>query len=93
LTRPGPSPITPPTLFASAVWRTTRFSASFAIAKDKPKAYQEGKLLDLTVEDVSRGSAIIGGMAAPIPGRLYVFRIQLGGLVYMAEYKGRETKL
>ena len=57
-----------------------------ANAKDK-KTYQTGKLLDLAVQDMSRGTAIIGGMAAPIPGRLYVFQIQLDDLVYFAEYK------
>ena len=57
-----------------------------AISKDKP-AYQTGKLLDVSVQDVSRGMAIIGGMAAPIPGKLYVFQIQLDSLVYFAEYR------
>jgi hypothetical protein len=55
-------------------------------SKDKP-AYQTGKLLDVTVQDVSRGTAIIGGMAAPVPGKLYVFQIQLDDLIYFAEYK------
>jgi hypothetical protein len=58
-----------------------------APAKDKPKTYQTGRLLDVAVEDVSRGTAVIGGMAAPIPGRLYVFKIQLEDLIYFAEYK------
>lgn len=57
-----------------------------AISKDKP-AYQTGKLLDVAVQDVSRGTAIIGGMAAPIPGKLYVFQIQFDSLVYFAEYR------
>jgi hypothetical protein len=61
-----------------------------ATCKDKPKTYQTGKLLDMTVEDVSRRTAIIGGMAAPIPGRLYVFRIRLEDLVYVAEYKANK---
>jgi len=58
-----------------------------ASAKDKPKIYQTGKLLDVAVEDVSRGTAVIGGMAAPIPGRLYLFKVQLQDLVYFVEYK------
>ena len=59
--------------------------ASVAVpAKDKPK---NGKLLDVTVEDVNRGIGVVGGMAAPIPGKLYVFKIQLEDLVYIAEYK------
>ncbi|SRR6266481_3771869 len=62
--------------------------ASVAVpAKDKPKNYQTGKLLDVTVEDVNRGIGVVGGMAAPIPGKLYVFKIQLEDLVYIAEYK------
>ena len=55
--------------------------------KDKEKVYQTGKLLDVAVQDVSRGTAIIGGMAAPIRGKLYVFQIQLDDLVYFAEYR------
>lgn len=39
------------------------------------------------MQDVTRGVGVIGGMAAPIPGKLYVFQIQLGDLVYFAEYK------
>jgi len=58
-----------------------------ASSNDKPKTYQTGKLLDLTVQDVSRGTAVIGGMAAPIPGKLYIFQIQLDNLVYFAEYR------
>ena len=58
----------------------------FSKSKEKP-SYQTGKLLDVSVQDVSRGTAIIGGMAAPIPGKLYVFQIQLGDLVYSAEYR------
>ena len=58
-----------------------------ATSKDKPKTYQTGKLLDVSVEDVSRGTAIIGGMAAPIPGKLYIFQIRLDNLVYFAQYK------
>jgi hypothetical protein len=56
-----------------------------AVAKDKP-SYQTGKLIDLSVQDVTRGIGVIGGMAAPIPGRLYIFQIQFEGLVYFAEY-------
>ena len=58
----------------------------FIESKEKP-SYQTGKLLDVAVHDVSRGTAIIGGMAAPIPGKLYVFQIQLDDLVYFAEYR------
>lgn len=72
---------------AATVLMLVAFLVSLATAKDGPKAYEVGKLLDLTVEDVSRGTAIIGGMAASIPGRLYVFKIQLGELVYVAEYR------
>jgi hypothetical protein len=61
-------------------------SCTIASAKDK-KQYQTGKLQDVVVQDVSRGTAIIGGMAAPIPGRLYIFQIEVGGLVYFAEYR------
>jgi hypothetical protein len=57
-----------------------------AASKDRPKAYQKGRLLDMTVEDVSRGTATIGGMSAPIPGRRYIFKIQLDDVVYFAEY-------
>jgi len=55
-------------------------------SKDKP-SYQIGKLIDLSVQDVTRGVGVIGGMAAPIPGKLYVFQVQLGDVVYFAEYK------
>jgi len=55
--------------------------------RENPKTYETGKLLDVAVQNVVRGTAIIGGIAAPIPGRLYVFQIQLGSLVYFAEYK------
>jgi hypothetical protein len=56
-----------------------------AFAKENP-SYQTGKLIDLSVQDVTRGVAVIGGMAAPIPGKLYVFQIQSEGLVYFAQY-------
>ena len=62
-----------------------------ATSKDKPKTYQTGKLLDVSVEDVSRGTAIIGGMAVPIPGKLYVFQIRLDSLDYFAEYKAGKS--
>jgi hypothetical protein len=62
-------------------------SVSIAVGdKDKP-VYQTGKLLDVTVQGVSRGTAIIGGIAAPVPGKLYVFQIQSDSLVYFAEYR------
>jgi hypothetical protein len=57
-----------------------------AAAKDKP-SYQTGKLIDVSVQDVTRGIAVIGGIAAPIPGRLYVFQIRFEDLDYFAEYK------
>jgi hypothetical protein len=60
--------------------------SGIAAARDKP-TYQTGKLIDLSVQDVTRGVGVIGGIAAPIPGKLYVFQIQLGNLVYFAEYK------
>ena len=56
-----------------------------AAAKDKP-TYQTGKLIDMSVQDVTRGIAVVGGIAAPIPGKLYVFQIQLDSLVYFAQY-------
>jgi len=63
-----------------------------AVSKDKTKTFQTGKLLDVRVEDVSKGTAVTvsSGTAiigTPIPGRLYTFRIQLEDLVYVAEYK------
>jgi hypothetical protein len=57
-----------------------------ATAKDKPP-YQTGKLIDLSVQDVTRGILVVGGMAAPVPGKLYVFQIQVEDLVYFAEYR------
>jgi hypothetical protein len=39
------------------------------------------------VQDVSRGTAIIAGMAAPVPGRLFIFQIQSDSLLYFAEYR------
>src|SRR5581483_1959284 len=45
-----------------------------AASKAKP-SYQAGKLIDLSVQDVTMGFGVIGGIAAPIPGRLYVFQI------------------
>jgi len=57
-----------------------------APCKDKP-VYQTGKLLDVTVQDASRATAIIGGIAAPVPGKLYVFQIQSDSLLYFAEYR------
>jgi len=56
-----------------------------AAPKDKP-SYQTGKLIDLTVQEITRGIGVIGGMAAPIPGKLYVFQIQLDDLLYFANY-------
>jgi hypothetical protein len=47
-----------------------------AAAKENPKTYQPGKLLDIQVQNVNRGMAVIGSIAAPIPGLLYVFQIQ-----------------
>jgi hypothetical protein len=55
-------------------------------SKDSPRIYQTGKLLDLQVQNVSRGVAVIGSMAAPIPGFLYVFQIQCDDLAYFARY-------
>src|SRR5260370_26522172 len=57
-----------------------------ATAKEKVRTYQTGKLLDLQVQNVSRGTAVIGTMAAPIPGLLYVFQIHCVGLLYYATY-------
>jgi hypothetical protein len=62
-------------------------TGSYASSKDKSRIYQTGRLLDLEVQDVNRGTAIIGGMAAPIRGKLYIFQIQSDGLVYFAEYR------
>ena len=62
------------------------FFIGIAAAKDKP-TYQTGKLIDLSVQDATKGFLVVGGMAAPIPVKLYVFQIQLGELVYFAEYK------
>ena len=64
-----------------------------AVSKDKTKTFQTGKLLDVTVEDASKGTAVTvsSGTAVigtPIPGSVYTFRIQLEeDLVYVAEYK------
>jgi hypothetical protein len=49
-------------------------------------------LLDVAVEDLSKGTAVdvsrgTAVIAAPIPDRLHTFRIQLEDLVYVAEYK------
>ena len=66
-----------------AVWVSVSIAAP---CKDKP-VYHTGKLLDVTVQDASRGTAIIGGIAAPVPGKLYVFQIQSDSLVYFAEYR------
>jgi hypothetical protein len=66
------------------------FAASLSLsvtAKDKPKTYEAGKLVDVEMQDVILGTASIGGIAASIPGRLYFFQIQLGSLTYFAEYK------
>jgi hypothetical protein len=71
---------------APAILLVSLSMSVFTESKEKP-SYQTGKLLDVAVQDVSRGTAIIGGMAAPIPGKLYVFQIQLDGLVYFAEYR------
>jgi hypothetical protein len=57
-----------------------------ATAKENSRVYQSGKLLDVDVQSVSRGTAVIGSMAAPIPGLLYVFQIQCDDLVYFANY-------
>ncbi len=57
-----------------------------AVAKDSPKTYQTGKLVDLQVQNANRGIAVIGSMAAPIPGLLYLFQIQCDDLVYFATY-------
>jgi hypothetical protein len=57
-----------------------------ASAKDSQKTYVTGKLLDLTVQPVDKGTAIIGNIAAPIRGISYLFQIQVGDLVYFAQY-------
>jgi hypothetical protein len=57
-----------------------------AFSKDKA-TYETGKLIDVDVRNVTRGTAIVGGMAAPIPGRLYLFQIQSQDLTYFAEYQ------
>jgi|SRR5580700_10946995 hypothetical protein len=62
------------------------FAVFPAVAKEKVRTYQTGKLLDLQVQNVSRGTAVIGSMAAPIPGLLYVFEIQCDDLLYYATY-------
>ena len=71
---------------APAILLVSLSMSVFTESKEKP-SYQTGKLLDVAVQDLSRGTAIIGGMAAPIPGKLYVFQIQLDDLVYFAEYR------
>jgi hypothetical protein len=60
--------------------------ASPFAAKEKP-SYQTGKLIDLAVQNVTRGIGVIGGIAAPIPGKLYTFQIQFEDIVYFAEYR------
>jgi hypothetical protein len=62
------------------------FAAQAVSSKESPRIYQTGKLLDLQVQNASRGIAVIGSMAAPIPGLLYVFQIQCDDLVYFATY-------
>jgi len=64
------------------------FLVNPASANDTSKRYVTGKLLDLTVQPVDRGTAIIGNMAAPIRGISYVFQIQVDDLVYFAQYTG-----
>jgi hypothetical protein len=66
---------------------TVCLSLSVASPCKSKSVYQTGKLLDVTVQDASRGTAIIGGIAAPVPGKLYVFQIQSDSLVYFAEYR------
>ena len=71
----------------------------FTESKEKP-SYQTGKLLDVAVQDVSRGTAIIGGMAAPISrealcvsnpiGRSCLFRGVQGGQVELQTGSGGE---
>ncbi|MBZ5690198.1 MAG: hypothetical protein LAP86_34905 [Acidobacteriia bacterium] len=61
-------------------------SANSASANDTSKRYVTGKLLDLTVQPVDRGTAIIGNMAAPIRSISYVFQIRVDDLVYFAQY-------
>ncbi len=56
-------------------------------AKGKPRTYETGKLVDVSVQEVTRGIAVISGMAAPIPGKLYTFQIQVNDLTYFAEYR------
>jgi hypothetical protein len=57
-----------------------------AIAKEKPKSYQTGRLLGLQVQNVNRGTVVMGSMATPLPGLLYVFQIQCDDLIYYATY-------
>ncbi|MBZ5678572.1 MAG: hypothetical protein LAO24_00555 [Acidobacteriia bacterium] len=71
---------------AISVLAVLLFLSGVAASKEKP-TYQTGKLIDLSVQDVTRGIGVVGGMAAPIPGKLYVFQIQLDDLVYFAEYR------
>ena len=61
-------------------------SANSASANDTSKGYVTGRLLDLTVQPVDKGTAIIGNIAAPIRGISYLFQIQVGDLVYFAQY-------
>lgn len=61
-------------------------SANSASANDTSKGYVTGRLLDLTVQPVDKGTAIIGNIAAPIRGISYLFQIQVGDLVYFAQF-------
>ena len=54
--------------------------------KDMQRIYVTGKLLDLAVQPVDRGTAVIGNIAAPIRGISYLSQIQVGDLVYFAQY-------
>jgi len=65
-----------------ALWLITTPAQS----KDK-RIYETGKLLDLAVDNVNSGTAIVGGMAAPISATLYTFQIQSNSLVYFVQYK------
>lgn len=59
-------------------------SANSASANGTSKGYVTGRLLDLTVQPVDKGTAIIGNIAAPIRGISYLFQVQVGDLVYVS---------
>jgi hypothetical protein len=66
--------------------------ASFVIpasAESSSESYATGKLIELTIEPVTRGAIVYGNLAASIHNTVYMFQIQASDFIYFAQYTAR----